>query len=171
MCEALGNKRKGRSTMSIMNFGSNEGKIQCCDAVEIGLQLKELLSDKISVLSIPFFCEPIVSPPTKTHVADHEELKSLDLAVDVHTGYVLMNPDMLIGMDHYWSFVTGETIHYHDGPVALNTRFGWILSGTVPDMDSPAKHSTNLVTHVSKVDATPAEFDRQLDKQLKKFWE
>ena len=55
--------------------------------------------------------------------------------------------------------------------MALNTRFGWILSGTVPDMDSPTQHSTNLVTHVLKVDATPAEFDRQLDKQLKKFWE
>ena len=171
VCEALGIKRKGRRTMSIMTFGSNEGKIQCCDVVEIGLQLREGLSDKISVLSTPFICESIVSPPTRTYVADHEELRSLDLAVDVHTGYVPMNPDMLIGMDHYWSFVTGETIHCHDGPVALNTRFGWILSGTVPDIDSPTQHSTNLVTHVLKVDAMPAEFDRQLDKQLKKFWE
>ena len=49
--------------MSIMTFGSNEGKIQCCDVVEIGLQLREGLSDKISVLSTPFICESIVSPP------------------------------------------------------------------------------------------------------------
>ena len=64
-----------------------------------------------------------------------------------------------------------HTYHCHDGPVVLNTRFGWIISGTVPDLDSPSWHSTNLVSHVLKVDTTPAEFDHQLDKQLKKFWE
>ena len=70
--------------MSIMTFGSKEGRSQCCDVVEIGLQLKGGLNDKISVLSTPFICEPIVSPPKKTYVANHEELKSLHLAVDVH---------------------------------------------------------------------------------------
>ena len=42
----------------------------------------------------------------------------------------------LIGSDYYWSVVTGETVRGGvDGPVAVHTRLGWILSGPIPHIE------------------------------------
>ena len=35
---------------------------------------------------------------------------------------------ILIGADHYWTLVTGSNCQ-GDGPIAIETRFGWVLSG------------------------------------------
>ena len=32
--------------------------------------------------------------------------------------------DVLIGLDCYWEFVTGETIRGDSGPIAINTTLG-----------------------------------------------
>ena len=43
-----------------------------------------------------------------------------------------MSPDILLGSDQYWSLLTGEVIKSNNGPAALNSHLGWILSGPVP---------------------------------------
>lgn len=37
--------------------------------------------------------------------------------------------DSLIGSDYYWNFVTGETKRGDEGPIAVNSKLGWLLSG------------------------------------------
>ena len=37
--------------------------------------------------------------------------------------------DLLIGADLYWKVVTGKTILLKNGPMAVESLFGWILSG------------------------------------------
>ncbi|PFX11629.1 hypothetical protein AWC38_SpisGene24559 [Stylophora pistillata] len=37
--------------------------------------------------------------------------------------------DILIGSDYYWDIVTGESIRGEFGPTAINSKFGWLLSG------------------------------------------
>ena len=44
--------------------------------------------------------------------------------------------DLLIGSDFYWQFVTGETVHGAEGPVAVKTTLGWVLSGLTQPTDS-----------------------------------
>ena len=75
--------------------------------------------------------------------------------------------EILIGSDYYWKVVTGEMIQGSYGPVAIYTRLRWVLSGPVPHPDSSC--STNLITHVLRVDSGPTF--RELDKRLKTFWE
>jgi len=37
--------------------------------------------------------------------------------------------DVLIGSDYYWTVVTGETIVGDNGPIAVSSILGWLLSG------------------------------------------
>ena len=55
-------------------------------------------------------------------------LKSLEFAMEM--GVVnQVSPDILIGSDQYWSLLTGEVIKSNNGPIALSSHLGWILSG------------------------------------------
>ena len=61
----------------------------------------------------------------------YQHLSDLDLGDHPNRGSV-MEVDLLIGSDYYWSFVTGETRRGDGGPVAVRTKLGWVLSGMVP---------------------------------------
>lgn len=64
-------------------------------------------------------------------VSTYEYLLHLELA-DSTDGTTPVEVDILIGSDNYWDLVTGETIRCDGGPVAINTRIGWLLSGPLP---------------------------------------
>ena len=40
--------------------------------------------------------------------------------------------DVLNGADYYWELVTGHMSQCEDGPVAVHTQLGWVLSGPDP---------------------------------------
>ena len=64
--------------------------------------------------------------------------------------------DLLIGMDYYWTFMTGKVQQLHEfyNLVMLESVFGWILSGSL-NGDSTENHIINTnVTHVLRVFAT-----------------
>ena len=64
---------------------------------------------------------------------------------DASDGATPMEIDILVGLDHYWELVTGETQRRTSGPLAINTRIGWVLSGSVPCREEE-QWSTNLIT-------------------------
>ena len=39
---------------------------------------------------------------------------------------------MLIGADYYWDLTTGHTCRGDSGPVAIQAKLGWVLSGPAP---------------------------------------
>ena len=60
--------------------------------------------------------------------------------------------DVLIGSDFYWEFVTGEVVRGEEGPVAINTTLGWMLSGPA-GLTGPQGTIVNFVTtHSLQVD-------------------
>ena len=64
--------------------------------------------------------------------------------------------DLLIGMDYYWTFMTGKVqqLHGFRNLVMLESVFGWILSGSL-NADGTENHVINTnVTHVLRVFAT-----------------
>ena len=100
------------------------------------------------------------------------ELQDFELA-DHDPGSDGGKVDILIGSDYYWEVVTGEIKRDASGPVALNSKFGWILSG-------PAKHgrdqqrftTASLVLQGSEVaDASQNPSDTSLSEELRHFWE
>ena len=47
------------------------------------------------------------------------------------------NVDILIGADFYWRFVTGHILQgKKSGPVAMETKLGWVLSGPMDMVSS-----------------------------------
>ena len=77
--------------------------------------------------------------------------------------------DILIEADQYWELVTGEVRRGNSGPVAIHTKFGWVLSGPIsscaPDAPAPC-----LVTHTLRVDSLSPE-SQLLDDRLNSSWE
>ena len=55
-----------------------------------------------------------------------------------------------------------------NGPVAVHTRLGWVISGPV-DVRAREPNTASVVTHILKVDSEMET--RRLDKQSRKFWE
>ena len=46
------------------------------------------------------------------------------------------NIDILIGADYYFDILTGEMVRGESGPVAVNSDFGWVVTGPTSDTES-----------------------------------
>ena len=73
----------------------------------------------------------------------------------------------------YWlverRFVGSEVWQASHGPVAISSKFGWLLSGPLNSTDYHNIVSTNLIVTYS--DNNVATTDNKLVDTLKKFWE
>ena len=74
--------------------------------------------------------------------------------------------DLLIGSDYYWDFITGTILRGSDGPVAIDTRLGWVLSGQV----SCPEETCSLVTHNLHASSAVSEL-QTLSETMKSFWD
>lgn len=78
--------------------------------------------------------------------------------------------DILIASDHYWDFVTGETIRGEFGPTAARSKLGWLLSGPTNNSQNGANVISNLVTSGENSTNGAKESDEMSD-MLKRFWD
>jgi hypothetical protein len=109
-------------------------------------------------------CELVSCKTIGESVRKYTHLQGLDLAEPVSKGE-LIEFDVLIGLDHYWNIVTGETIRGASGPIAVYTKLGWILSGPT------SADSTSLMVHTLVTGVRAIEGKSQLEEQLKSFWD
>ena len=121
-------------------------------------------------LSVPLICEPLSNQPI-SNVAEHcEYLSGLDLAD--RCGTDIMEIDMLIGLDNYWKLVTGKVIYEGEGPIAVQTKLGWVLCGPVPGLVCQYTSCNIVSTQLLTVDVYVSEESGQsLDDNVKKFWD
>ena len=97
-------------------------------------------------------------------------LSGLKLA-DFCTEGETLGVDILVGSDYYWKLVTGHTIKGAQGPTAVHTKLGWVLSGPVCLGSVENQQRSNLVTtHVLKCATDQVSYDG-LQGELKKFWD
>jgi len=75
--------------------------------------------------------------------------------------------DVLIGSDHYWKFVTGEIRQGEQGPVAIRSKLGWLLSGSVDSSHGVGLTHTNLTLTKECI----PESHEPLQDVLCTFWE
>ena len=133
------------------------------DVVKAILETKEGEEVLLSLLTTPLICEPITYSSIGQSIWKYPHLQGIDLAdpaVEVET----IEFDVLIGLDHYWDIITGETIRGTSGPTAVYSKLGWILSGPT------LRESTSLMTHVLTTGVRAIENKSRLDDQLKSFW-
>ena len=125
--------------MSIMTFGSNEEKPQVCEFVKVGLTLRDGDSQQLTLLAVPMIYVSL-----------------LPLSLLPSTRIMTISPDWILQtlqMGTYnWKsiswldLITGRTRRGASGPVAIDTRLGWVLSGPTSFL-TREQPSSGLVTH------------------------
>ena len=93
-------------------------------------------------------CSELINHHTAVACENYDYLRSLELA-DTSTNSV-NKVDLLIELDFYYSFATGESIRGKTNePIAIKSIPGWIICGTFENLN---ELSTNLgVTHMYRV--------------------
>ena len=121
-------------------------------------------TSKVCVLSIPTICSPL---PSHVDTNNYPHLHALKLADYSNSEDSI---DVLIGSDYYWDFVTSEIVRGDFGPTAVNSKFGWLLSGPTESVINQETTGTNLTTAGKSNSLFDYTQDALVDT-LKQFWE
>ena len=80
---------------------------------------------------------------------------------------------MLTRWDIYWDFVTGETkLSPGENLVAVNSIFGWLISGPVECCKQQNDKSVTLTAiHMLKIGCYAANDEKGLNENISKFWD
>ena len=157
-------KKRSSDTLMIRTFGSTEERVQICDIVDLIITSRNGENLQFSFLSVPFICEPLMTQPLSHVVESFPHLRELDLA---DTGGEA-DINVLVGVDIYWELVTGRVVHGQSGPTAIETSFGWVLSGPA---DVGMESVVYLSTHTLHTFTHSLTAGTNLDTQLMKFWD
>lgn len=87
-------------------------------------------SASMEAICVPEICKPLVNQNAKYYRDSYSHLKHLTLT-DFSRGSEEFSVHVLIGLDYYYSFITGEVLRGNEGPIAVKSKLGWILSGGV----------------------------------------
>ena len=164
--ETLRLPTKRTESLRIKTFGAAEGRDTNCDAVELGLVAKDGEELTLNALVVPFICNPLCSQPISHSRECYDHLLGLELADSAGVDDVL-EVDVLIGSDLYWTLATGRVLRGRSGPMAIHTKVGWVLSGPTDRRETTA-NLTLTATHALRIDTFPVE---RLDDELRRFWE
>ena len=142
--ESLHLPSKRTESLRIKTFGSTEERETVCEAVELGLVTSSGERLKLSALAVPFICDPVTSQPISYSRECYDHLLGLELADSTDAEDVL-EVDVLIGSDLYWSLVTGGVRRGRSGPTAIHTKVAWMgpvwTSWTTRDFSKPHTRS------------------------------
>ena len=158
----------GERSLSLMTFGATQGSDRSCEYVSVGLRLRNGKDVIVTLFSVPTICEPLTSHPLVDCRETYPHLTGLELADDPGDDQSL-RVDILIGSDHYWDLITGRLQRGADGPVAIETKLGWVLSGPVA-VSGQMDELHSLVVHTLHIGAPTPEM-QSLDDTMKSFWE
>lgn len=153
---------KESQQMSIVTFGSPATQANC-DLVHV--LMKTLCGEmELRLLTTPIICEPLNTQHISLCRSSCEHISGLVLA-DEFDQDDITGVDVLLGADYYWELATGQVRRGDNGPIAVETKLGWVLSGPmgVPD-------SYNLLTAHSCM-LTVSSQELSLDDTLRSFWE
>ena len=88
-------------------------------------------------------------------------MSGLDLA-DSSDGKDCLEVGILIGVDQYWKIVTGKVVKGIAGPTAIETAFGWVLSGPVLGLTLEPTVICLSTVHMMKVDASVCSAQQEI---------
>ena len=160
----LGLKSANIETLHLNTFGDGTYRKQRCEVVTLPIRTIENEYVAITALNFPIICSPLTE---RVNLQDHPHLEELELADSAESPDSI---DILIGSDHYWDFVTGETIRGEFGPTAVRSKLGWLLSGPTNNSQNGTNVISNLVISGENFTNGARESDEMSD-MLKRFWD
>eukprot|EP00112_Aurelia_sp_Birch-Aquarium-sp1_P017158 Seg3959.1 transcript_id=Seg3959.1/GoldUCD/mRNA.D3Y31 product="ATP-dependent DNA helicase tlh1" protein_id=Seg3959.1/GoldUCD/D3Y31 len=167
--KSLNLKVVGKDRLLIKTFGDETPCTKECEIVQIAVKSLDGMEIYVNAYVVPNICSPITNQVMSIAVENYDYLRDLRLA-DYLPGDELNADrpvDLLVGADTFWLFVEDGIIRgERNGPVAMKTKLGWVVSGPVQGVTS----SQN--SHCFRVDVEV--FDREEDpilNELHKFWE
>ena len=161
-----------RELLSINAFGRAETAVcKEYDCVTINIFMTDGSTLPVSTLSVPSICPPVHNQVSGDIPVLHDSISGQDLADKCNSSASI---DVLLGADVYWKVVTGEVRRADNGPVAIATRLGWVLSGPIT-VAQDSSNVTSVQCVQSCVNRLPAPLsdsdDNQLTQQSREFWE
>ena len=88
--------------------------------------LQQVDVTRISALTSPSICPPL---PSAARISSYPHLQDLRLADD--SDEPRRQVDVLIGSNFYLNFTTGDIVKASEGPVAVESKLGWLLYGPI----------------------------------------
>ncbi|XP_065195785.1 uncharacterized protein LOC135827185 [Sycon ciliatum] len=163
-------RRSGQERVVINAFGGEQPSPSTLrDVVELDIQCVDGNRIRVNCIVVQSVCAPVQNQHTADVVTAYESLQNLSLADNCGGSASI---DILLGADVYWQIFTGDIVRVDDGPTALDTRLGWVLSGPTGRCNSGII-STNVATvHACDVEpSTVQDPDSALVQLLQKFWQ
>ena len=165
--EALGVEasevERGQAT-GVFGGGSTEARNR--DVIVVGINKGRSETVFVKAVVVENICSPLHGQAVDVAREHYEHLYGLTLADDPEPGPVEI--DMLIGIEFYWNCLSGAVIRGKSGPVAMESKFGYVLSG-------PSK-SWSFIANVPSVNTLLTTFlastrDEGIERQLKNLWD
>ena len=142
-------------TLSVVTFGASEPRPIRSRVTSIGLKTTDDAVLKLSANVVPRISCTInrcaIDPSVYPSWNSLSELKLADTLPFTEESH---SPDILIGSDFYLDIVDSERRVVAPGLYALNSKFGWIITGRVQKPDplrAPTQTSTMFVQHGTSV--------------------
>ena len=161
----LGLKSANIETLHLNTFGDGTYRKQRCEVVTLPIRTVDSEYVAITALNFPIICSPLTE---RVNIQDYPHLQELELADSVESPDSI---DILIGSDHYWDFVTGETIRGDFGPIAVRSKLGWLLSGPTNNSQNETNVVSNLVISGGPHLSNGAKESDEMADMLKRFWD
>ena len=166
LSDELGLRKCGSEVLSIGTFGGAANFQKEYEIVEVAMQSKCAQVLYLRAVVVEKICSPLQRQTVNMAKENFEHLKGLTLADENDGGPVEI--EILIGLDNYWRIVTGQVVKGRNGPVAMASKFGYILSGPATDT------KIMMVNHPSTTILTKCLFvedSQNLNFKLDKFWD
>ena len=151
----------------VNTFASREGRLQTLNVVQVCIKARNGYHVYVEALCVPYICAQLKSPSFDFVRNRYQYLCDVELADPPSDNHKI---EILIGLDYYFSLITGRTIRSFPGtPVAVESVLGWIVCGPVSTQASENQSVMANVVCVENFEGFDSEAD--LKGQLKKFWE
>ena len=156
----------------IKEFGNDKGTLRSCDSVQLAIKGADNLTVYINAFVVPLICSPLSNQVINVAQDMYPHLRNLPLA-DCGDGSVDLEVDVMIGAGYVHNFLLDYVVRGEQplSPVAILTRFGFVLSGPVQIPAHNTCSSNVTVAHVLKIGAIIQESSSGVNEQLKTFWE
>ena len=146
-------------TIKINAFGSQNAELQSLKNANLKLRTKYHGDIGINALVVPTITAPLKNFMEQS-LLDLKHLQGLELAHPVSNTDVI-EIQVLIGADFYWDFV-GDRIIRGNGPTAVESKLGYLLSGPVTNHISPREATTMFIATNS---------NRDTEANVQSYWD
>ena len=155
-----------KETVHVNTFGGENFKKSVCSVVQFSLRGVSDERVELTALSFPTLCTNL---PARVDLTQYPHLENLEFADTLNSENEKEPVDILVGSDRYWDLVSGDVIKGTEGPIAVKSKFGWLLSGPVK---TPVNDDVNAVSYLCIEERSPLETENDiLASELKRFWD